>query len=94
VDIGSVGANRIYDFIDKAANVGLKAVLEVSSQAEKDQLIKAACGTESASDCVKRLGNCIAPLPPKRNPKTGKMEQQITATHFSVYNDDAGCTAP
>lgn len=83
VDMQAVSANRIYEFINKAGEAGLKAVFEVESQARKDEIIRAACGRGSAADCSARLGRCITPLPPRDG------RRQITGEHFSVYNESA-----
>jgi hypothetical protein len=73
VDVQRVTDNRIYEFVDKANQVGLKAVYEVTSESRKNTLITASCGTNAA--CRTALGERIAVLP-----------GQITAEHFSVYN--------
>lgn len=90
VDVRSVSANQMYSFLTKAREAGLQAVYEVESQEAKDLLIKAGCGRGTPENCVVTLGTCIAVLAPKKQPD-GSLKRQITAEHFSVYNEDSDC---
>ncbi len=74
IDARSVPDADVYDFISAASNAGLKAVYEVESESRKNAVISASCGSNQT--CKSTLGERIGVYP-----------GQITAEHFSVYNN-------
>jgi hypothetical protein len=82
VDVRAVADNQVYNFINNAEQVNLRAVFEVETAARKTAITNASCGAGiTNTTCRNMLNARIAVLPPK----DGK--RQITAEHFSVYCD-------